>query len=404
MIRFGLIGCGRIADQHLASLAACEDAELVALCDIRPERMESAESKYRSLSKNPAKSLAQDPSPDDEGIRHYGDVGRLLSDARVDAVVISTHSALHADLALRALRAGKHVVLEKPMTLGTHDAEEIIKAAKLQDRVVQVCHQLRYRPLMRRVKQLVDQGALGRLHLGTVKIRLSRSPQYYAEASWRGTWEQDGGMLLNQGIHLIDLLQWFLGEATHVYGRMARTNMPKQTEDVAAGIIRFKNGAIGVVEANTIAQPGNFDNEIALFGDKGTICIGGIQMRDIRRWHVDGRAGSPGAGDDSPHSADGAAHRSARDMASAADDGKQSEPVAPQTADEAERDEHLLMYEAFVSAVKGNRGGLLVDALEGSKALGIIFGMYESVRREREVTLPIADFSTKTMAEVGGWS
>lgn len=358
MIGFGLIGCGRIADKHIASLAACRDAQLTALCDIRPERMEEAELAYRRSRAGAA---------DAGSIAHYDDVSRLLADDRVQAVIICTHSAMHAELAVRALQAGKHLVLEKPMTLSSQDAEAIIEQAAAHGLEVQICHQLRYRPVMRRIKQLIDQGSFGRLYLGTATIRLRRSAEYYAEASWRGSWDQDGGMLLNQGIHLIDLLQWFLGDAAHVYSQMAKTGLPKQTEDVATGLIRFQNGAIGVVEANTISQPDNLDNEIALFGDKGTIRIGGIKMNEIRRWYVE--------------------------------DGAQ--PPDPQ---QAAADEHRIMYESFISRLMGDRSAMNIDAVEGSKALGIIFAMYESVRRAREVELPVASFSTTMMSELEGWS
>src|SRR5690606_22180904 len=129
-----------------------------------------------------------------------------------------------------------------PIALSTDDARMIAQLAALRGLKVQVCHQLRYRPLMGLVKQLIDQGSIGKLYMGSVSIRLQRSKHYYEEARWRGTWDQDGGMLLNQGIHLIDLLQWFLGDAASVYGQMARTELPKQTEDVAACVVRFHDG------------------------------------------------------------------------------------------------------------------------------------------------------------------
>lgn len=353
MIRFGLIGCGRIADRHIASLAACRGAELAALCDIREERMREAEQAYRmrgGVSK---------------GISQHLDVDHLLQDDRIDAIVICTHSALHAELALRALQAGKHVILEKPMTLSLADAKHIIQLAEEKALKVQICHQLRYRPLMRRVKDLIEQGALGRVYMGTATIRLQRSKRYYEEAHWRGTWEQDGGMLLNQGIHLIDLLQWFLGDAVHVYGKMARTSMPKETEDIAAGIIQFAGGGIGIIEANTISKPSNFDNAVTLFAERGTISIGGIKMNEIRRWYIE--------------------------------DGAQ-----PPDEYELKMDEHQLMYESYVRALEGDADQMLIDAGDGSKALEMIFALYESVRQGREISLPLGNFATTMMTEWEG--
>jgi predicted dehydrogenase len=355
MIGFGLIGCGRIADKHIASLAACSSAELVAVCDIRAERMQAAEQAYRARSGSNVQIAA------------YDDVNLLLADKRVQAVVISTHSALHAELAIQALQAGKHVMVEKPLALDIEEVRSFAEMAEAQGLCVQVCHQLRYRPLLSRIKQLIDQGSLGKLYLGTATIRLQRSRQYYEEARWRGTWDQDGGMLLNQGIHLVDLLQWFLGDAARIYGRMARTDLPKQTEDVAAGLIQFTGGAIGVIEANTISLPNNFDNAITLFGDRGTISIGGIKLDEIRRWHT----------------ADG------------------SEPPDLATL---KADEHLLMYEAFVRSLQGEEDAMRVDVREGSKALEIIMALYESVRTKQEIELPLRAFHTNIMSETEGWS
>lgn len=379
MIGFGLIGCGRISDKHIRSLASCKVAELVALCDIQRERMEEAALAYRARADS------------DVEITLYDDVDLLLKDERVSAVVIATHSASHAELATRALDAGKHIVLEKPIALGTDDARKIAEMAEAKGLIVQVCHQLRYRPVMQRIRQLVEDGSLGKLCMVHISIRLQRSRQYYEEARWRGTWLQDGGMLLNQGIHLIDLMQWFLGDARSVYGQMKKMLLTKQTEDAAVGVVQFGSGGIGVIEANTISHPNNYDNEIALFGEKGTIIVGGIKLDQIRRWHCTDGSLPPGS-------------------------------------TTMQKDEHLAMYDCFVKAVydkeqdTGNEVMLehsaiglneaspgkspgkdasspIIDAREGSKALEIIFALYESVRKRREVSLPLDSFATSMMTE-----
>lgn len=356
MIGFGMIGCGRIADKHIASLAQCEEAELRAVCDIQHARMQEAEQSYR-------KQLhGVQSSP----ITHYADASDLLQDETVQAVIVSTHSALHAQFAIAALEAGKHLVLEKPMALSLQEADDIIRLADAKGLLVQVCHQLRYRPLMQTIKQCIDRGSLGRLHMGVATIRLQRSEDYYQEAKWRGTWDQDGGMLLNQGIHLVDLLQWFLGDAVQVYGRMTKGPMQKQTEDVAAGIVQFASGAIGVIEANTIAQPNNFDNAITLFGDEGTISIGGIRMNEVRRWYC-------------------------------------TDGSLPPKEEELQANEHVLMYESFIRAIQGDRRKL-ISASQGKKALEIIFALYNSVRGGQPVNLPMGSFATHMMKQLEGWS
>lgn len=351
-IAFGLIGCGRIADRHIASLAKCEKAQLLAVCDIHPERMDEAERLYVSHS-GAVSALTK-----------YADPNVMLRDERIQAVVISTHSAVHADLAKAALLAGKHVVLEKPIALSLQEANDIVSLAESQQRLVQVCHQLRYRPVMKRLRELIVSGAMGKLYLGVVSIRLNRSRDYYEAAKWRGTWDLDGGMLLNQGIHLVDLLQWFMGDTKSVYGAMRKGTMPKQTEDVAAGIVTYKNSAIGVIEANTISHPGNFDNEISLFGEKGTVCLGGLGLNEIRRWSFEDKSLTP--------------------------------------CESGGMNEHLSMYEHFIQALEG-KPGMTITASDAKRALETIFALYESARTGQTAKLPLKSFSTQTMAQMEGW-
>jgi len=346
VIKFGLIGCGRISDRHIASLAKCEGAALAAICDVQQARMDLIEASYRNLTKS------------DTAIARYSDAESLLKDANVDAVVIATPSAAHASLALQAIRSGKHVILEKPMALSLEDARKIADLSKERRIVVQVCHQLRYRTLLKRVKEAITSGSMGAIRLGVVSMRLNRSEAYYEAAPWRGTWEFDGGMLLNQGIHLVDLLQWYMGEAYNVLGRISHGPIRKQTEDVAAGIIAFENGAIGVIEANTLTYPSNYDNSITLFGDRGTVSIGGIALNEIRKWSI------PGV-----------------------------EPPNPQE----EIDEHLEMYVQFMNAVQTGSDTSLIHAEEGKRAVELIFSLYESARTRQSVTAPLSAFATTMM-------
>lgn len=348
MIGFGLVGCGHIADRHILSLAASKGAALVALCDLFPERMERAEQLYARRSET-AVPVERCASPE-----------HMLSSPRVDAIIISTHSAKHAELALAALHAGKHVVLEKPMALSLADADRIVRTAAERGLYVQVCHQLRYRPVFQYVRELVQDGAFGKLHMAVVSIRLKRSRSYYEEAAWRGSWKLDGGMLLNQGSHLIDLLQWFLGDAKSVYGKMTRGSLAKQTEDSAAGIVQFAGGAVGVIEANTLSHPNNLDNAVTLFGEKGTVSIGGLKLDEIRRWSFD--------------------------------DPKLTAPV------NIGRDEHERMYARVVRAIE-RKLPLLADAAEGRKTLELICALYESVRTNTVVNVPLRAFATEWMDE-----
>lgn len=354
MMGFSLVGCGKISDRHIASLAKCANAELVALCDIRVERMNAARQEYRQLSSSKTE------------IAMYQDIAAMLLDARVQTVIIATPSMLHAPLAKQAIAMGKHVIVEKPMALSLHEADEIVEYARMHRVFVQVCHQLRYKPVMQRIKELIVSGAMGNLYLGVVSMRLQRTKAYYDAAPWRGTWDQDGGMLLNQGIHLIDLMQWFMGDCESVFGSMLRGPIPKQTEDVAAGIITFKSGAIGMIEANTLTYPNSYDNSITLFGDKGTISIGGIGLNEIRKWSID------------------------------------NIPMDLPSMNDV-TDEHLLMYEHFIRAVEGDGSSMVINASEGKKAVELIFAVYDSVRRGQAVPVPLTNFSTTMMATMEGW-
>lgn len=350
MIGFGLVGCGRISDRHIHSLASCEGGRLTAVCDVDPNRTAQAAASYRELA------ASSDP------IREYANIADLLADPSVEAVVIATHSASHADLAEAALTSGKHVILEKPMALSLADADRLIRAAESRSLILQVCHQLRYRPAFRKLKEAVDAGALGRIYMGVVSIRLHRPESYYQAARWRGTWEHDGGMLLNQGIHLIDLLGWYMGSPRQTYGALLRGIQVKETEDLAAAVVHFDDG-VGVIEANTVTRPNNLDNCLTLFGEKGTVSIGGVQLQEIRRWSLE----------DPAHAA----------------------PTA-------DSDEHKAMYENFIQAMEG-QPAMLITGKEGKAALEFIFSIYDSFKTGQIRTGVPADFSASDMADAERW-
>lgn len=354
-VTFGIIGCGRIAERHLRTLARCKEARLIAVSDVAEERMEQAEALWQQTTGSCA-TLAKST-----------DYRVLLADPSVQTVIISTLSGMHAEMAKAALLMGKHIVLEKPMTLSLKDADEIIELAAAQQRFVQVCHQLRYRPIMKKIKEIIATGALGRIYMGSATLRINRSSNYYSEASWRGTWLQDGGMLLNQGIHVIDLLQWFLGGVQCVYGELSNGNIRKETEDIALGILTFENGAKGIIEANSVTLPNNLENSISIFAEKGTICIGGTSLNKLERWHMEETAIST--------------------------------DEAMKLMDDT--DEHLYMYQSFIDAVLGQNHPTLIDAIEGKRALEIIFAQYISSIKGNPQTLPIDSFSTNMMKDTG---
>ncbi|MFB5660862.1 Gfo/Idh/MocA family protein [Alteribacillus sp. HJP-4] len=350
MIRIGLIGCGYISNKHLDTISTFPELSLQGVSDLQSGRMEDAIQYYKQKTGS------------NTNIKMFSNYNNLLKQPDIDVVVISVISGLHAIIAKQALTAGKHIILEKPLALSMKDTDEIIKLSDIHDKQVLVCHQLRYHPLMQKIKQLLEDGSLGKPYFGTAAIRINRTPEYYTSAGWRGSWEQDGGMLINQGIHLIDLLIWLMGDIETVYGDVMNTSDVKETEDIAAAMLSFKNKAKGVIEANTITQPKNIGYSMALFCEKGTICLG-PGITSVEHCYISGM-------------------------------GETAEELVN---GELKGNEHYLMYQNFLAAIT-KKENLLMNAREGKRALEAIFAIYQSSTSKNVITLPVTNFSTGDMA------
>jgi UDP-N-acetyl-2-amino-2-deoxyglucuronate dehydrogenase len=266
-LRFGLIGCGRVAPRHAESVTALPDARLVAVADVRESR---------------AAHFAQ----------HYGadlftDYRALLVRPDVDVVSICTPSGLHAQMAIDALQAGKHVIVEKPIALSLADADRMIATAAATRRKLCVVLQNRYNPPMQDLRCIVDEGRLGRLLLGNATVRWYR-PQEYYEDEWHGTWAMDGGALMNQSIHHIDALQWFMGRPESVFAFTGTLAHRMEAEDTGVAVIRFAGGGLGSVEGSTITYPENIEGSVAVFGEQGSAKIGGTALNRKVVWKVAG--------------------------------------------------------------------------------------------------------------------
>ncbi|WP_430788538.1 Gfo/Idh/MocA family protein [Virgibacillus flavescens] len=355
MLKAGMIGCGYISKKHVETIIRLENMELHAVSDVQKGRMEETASFYQ-------KNISGGAS-----VKQYGDYQYLLHDPDIDVIIITVISSLHAKIAKQALLERKHVIVEKPLALSIKDADEIIKLARLKQRKVLVCHQLRYRPIFLKLKSLVENGMLGEPYLGTVTARINRSQDYYKSAAWRGSWEQDGGMLVNQGIHLVDLLVWLLGEVDTVYGEIARNNDLKEIEDVAAGIIHFSNKAKGTIEVNTITKPANQGYYLSLYFEKGTIILCGTGFDKLEHCYIEGE-------EQLVHELKEACNK---------------------------KDEQFLMYQNFIDSILTNTV-LVMDASEGKRALEVIFALYRSHNNKLPVKLPLLSFSTKEMKYISG--
>jgi UDP-N-acetyl-2-amino-2-deoxyglucuronate dehydrogenase len=267
VLRFGLIGCGRVAPRHAESLLSLPGAQLVAVADVRETRAERFAAQYHAAA--------------------HTDYRALLARQDVDVVSICTPSGLHAQMAIEAMQAGKHVIVEKPIALSLDDADRMIGAARVYGLKLCVVLQNRYNPPMQDLKQVVESGMLGRLLLGNATVRWYR-PQEYYEDGWHGTWAMDGGALMNQSIHHIDALQWLLGRPESVFAYSATLAHRMEAEDIGVASIRFHGGTLGVVEGSTVTYPENLEGSVAVFGERGSLKVGGTALNRKVLWKVAG--------------------------------------------------------------------------------------------------------------------
>jgi predicted dehydrogenase len=337
-INLGLIGCGRVAPRHAQSITQLSETRLVAVADVKPSRADHFAQKYG-------------------GDKHY-DHRSLLDRNDVDAVSICVPSGLHAQITLDALNSGKHVLVEKPIALNLDDADRMINLAHDRRLNLGVVLQNRYNSPMQQVRQLVDEGGLGTLYLGNACVRWYR-PQSYYDDGWHGTQAMDGGALMNQSIHHIDALQWFMGPVRSVQAYTATLAHQMEAEDVGVAVLHFQSGALGTIEGSTLTWPQNLEGSVALFGEHGSVKIGGTALNRITLWKVLGQLEQEAEILTSqrvdPPSVYGYSHREViRDFARALLDSR-----PPQTPGE-----------------------------EARKSLALVLAIYEAARTSREVHLP----------------
>ncbi len=337
-IGFGIVGAGRVTRYHAEAIARTDGARLVAVCRSSAEQAAEAEARF--------------------GVPCETSYEALLARPDVDAVCICTPSGLHAAQAIAAARAGKHVLLEKPMALALADADATIAACREAGVVLQIAQQRRTDPLFGAVHKAVEVEALGRMVLGIVTVPYNRTESYYASADWRGTWTLDGGgALMNQGIHLVDLLVWYMGDVAEVRASADTLARTIEVEDTVAATLRFASGALGSVVATTATAPG-YPYRVEIYGDRGGVQIEGEMLA---RWEVDlprpERAESPIANGGRAPVAAGAG--------------------ASPTGIGAEGHTHLVAD--LAAAIRDGRKPL-VPGEEGRRALSLVLAIYEAAR------------------------
>lgn len=268
VVRFALIGCGRIAKNHVGPMTELPNAELVAVCDLKEERA-------RALSEKC-------------GVPMYTNYHRMLLKEQVDVVSILTPSGMHSAHAVDIMRRyRRHVVIEKPMALAWDDLARMKAVADEHELKIFPIYQNRYNKAVQKVRHDLMSGALGRPVLGTVRVRWCRPQRYYDRDPWRGTWAMDGGALTNQGIHYLDLLQYLLGDVESVTARIATQLVNVKVEDTAVATLRFKNAAVGVIEVTTAARPDDFEASVSVLAEKGTAILTGIACNQLSTYTLD---------------------------------------------------------------------------------------------------------------------
>jgi len=350
-LRIALIGCGRIARKsHTEAIVRNRDViECVAVCDIVGEKAETLADHFEK-----------------EGLRKpevFVNYKEILKRQDIDAVVVATESGKHYEITMEALESGKHVLVEKPMALSIKHIDEMIETSKRKSLKLGVCFQNRFNPPIQELRKKIDEDAFGRINYGVIQVRWNRNKEYYSMAPWRGTWEMDGGVLMNQSTHGIDALQWMLGgEVEEVFGTIKNFSHPDiETEDFGGAIIKFKNGSIGIVEATSTIYPRNLEEKLSIFGERGTVVVGGLAMNRIEVWKFPGEDGHPFMNLPDPETVYGHGH--------------------------------VPLYRDFYEAISKDKEPY-ISGEEGKKAVEIVLAIYKSALENSPVKFPLKDFST----------
>ena len=339
-IRFALVGCGDIAKKHAQVIQNyLEDAEIVGFCDKVYDRAKAYGDKL--------------------GVPVFCSVKDMMDDIgkSVDIVDILTPSGVHYKNVLELVEYGKPLVVEKPIALRLEEADEILKACDTHGIKVFVVHQNRYNLPIIKAREALEKGRLGKLVMGTVRLRWKRDQAYYDAESWRGTWAYDGGVFTNQASHHIDMLTWFMGPVQSVKAIGVTRLANIECEDTGAATLKFANGAIGIIEATTATRPKNLEGSISILGENGAIVIGGFFMNELVTWEFEQHE----SGDDDVFERY----------------GKNPEGWGYNLG------EYL---KGVVDSILGNKAGL-VDGLEGRKSLELISAIYESIETGNEINL-----------------
>jgi UDP-N-acetyl-2-amino-2-deoxyglucuronate dehydrogenase len=337
--RIALLGCGRISKNHFEAIAKIDGLDLVAVCDNDATRAAEAGARWE--------------------VPHFTSYEKMLKESGADVVTIATPSGLHADQGVAAANAGKHVVMEKPMAISLTGADALVQACDKAGVQLFVVKQNRLNPPVQLLKRAIDRERFGRIYMANCIVHWARPQDYYDQASWRGTWEFDGGAFMNQASHYVDLIQWLMGPVESVMAKTATLARRIETEDSGVAILKFRSGALGSIQVTMLAYPRNLEGSITILGEQGSVKIGGTAVNKVEYWQFaeydDDDKLIVGA-DTNPPNVYGLGHEG---------------------------------YYRNVLAVLRGEAKPDTDGRAGRKSLELILGIYESAKTGREVPLPL---------------
>ncbi len=341
-MKYALIGCGRISPNHIRS-ALKNELDIVAVCDVIPEAMDALLTRY---------------DLNDGKVKKYTDYKQMIAENELDLIAVATDSGYHAEIAIYCIEHKINVIIEKPIAMSIADANRIIEASEKYG--VKVCanHQNRFNIAVQKARHALDEGHFGKLSHGSIHVLWSRGESYYKQAPWRGTWALDGGCLMNQCIHGIDLLRWMMGdEIEEIYGvTNRRFHDYIEAEDIGLATVKFKNGAIGTIEGTTNVYDKNLEETLYIIGEKGTVKIGGTATNTIDVWQFA--------------------------------DGETEDMAMVEEAENIYGNGHISIYADMIRAITDDRAPY-VDAYAGKRALEVVLAIYKSAYEGRPVKLPL---------------
>lgn len=351
-MKYALIGCGRVAPNHIKA-AQSNRLQTVALCDIIPEKATALAEKYGL------------------DVPIYADYKQMLQEMSPELVAIATESGTHAEIAQYCAENGFNFIVEKPMAMSIAEADRVIAAAEKSGVVASVSHQNRFNTAVQELRRAVDNNRFGKLSHGSIHIRWSRGENYYNRDAWRGKWATDGGALMNQCIHGIDLLRWMFGdEIDSVYGSVRNSQHPYiEAEDVGVAVINFKNGALATVEGSVNAVE-NLEETLCVFGETGMVCLGGMNAVNVDVWRFNDEEAADG-------------------------DRRIIQEKAPNLYGNG----HTSLYLDVIDSIKTGRKPY-VDLYAGKRALELVLAIYKSQLTGERVTFPLTDFAAEDMTGI----